>query len=147
MIQKIDPPSALTDTQQADIVSFLATHLEQFGDHPKDIQKCLDYAMDPNRGGHVYLARAEDQTLQGVCVVLNTHMMGFIPPHILVYIAVDGSLRGQGIGKKLITYVQNDLKEGIALHVEPDNPARRLYDRLGFTHRYLEMRWTPDGLS
>ncbi len=29
----------------------------------------------------------------------------------------------------------------IALHVEPDNPARYLYEKLGFTNKYLEMRY------
>jgi ribosomal protein S18 acetylase RimI-like enzyme len=28
----------------------------------------------------------------------------------------------------------------IALHVEPDNPAKILYEKLGFTSKYLEMR-------
>ena len=28
----------------------------------------------------------------------------------------------------------------IALHVEPDNPAKFLYEKLGFTNKYLEMR-------
>jgi ribosomal protein S18 acetylase RimI-like enzyme len=28
----------------------------------------------------------------------------------------------------------------IALHVEPDNPAKGLYEKLGFTNKYLEMR-------
>ena len=28
----------------------------------------------------------------------------------------------------------------IALHVEPDNPAKILYEKLGFTNKYLEMR-------
>jgi ribosomal protein S18 acetylase RimI-like enzyme len=32
---------------------------------------------------------------------------------------------------------------GVALHVEPDNPAKKLYERLGFTNKYLEMRYQP----
>ena len=31
-------------------------------------------------------------------------------------------------------------KGDIALHVEPDNPAKILYEQLGFTNKYLEMR-------
>jgi ribosomal protein S18 acetylase RimI-like enzyme len=34
-----------------------------------------------------------------------------------------------------------ELTEGdIALHVEKDNPARFLYEKVGFTNPYLEMR-------
>ena len=34
-----------------------------------------------------------------------------------------------------------ELAEGnIALHVEPDNPARYLYEKVGFISKYLEMR-------
>jgi ribosomal protein S18 acetylase RimI-like enzyme len=29
----------------------------------------------------------------------------------------------------------------VALHVEPDNPAKFLYEKLGFTSKYLEMRY------
>jgi len=29
----------------------------------------------------------------------------------------------------------------IALHVEPNNPAKGLYEKLGFTNKYLEMRY------
>jgi ribosomal protein S18 acetylase RimI-like enzyme len=34
----------------------------------------------------------------------------------------------------------NTAKGNIALHVEPENPARYLYEKLGFTNKYLEMR-------
>ena len=33
---------------------------------------------------------------------------------------------------------------GVALHVEPDNPAKFLYEKLGFTNKYLEMRYTKE---
>jgi len=68
-------------------------------------------------------------------------MKEYIPENILVYIAVDGSQRGKGIGKKLMQEVMNTIKGSLALHVESDNPAKKLYEKLGFTNKYLEMRW------
>ncbi len=68
-------------------------------------------------------------------------MDGYIPEHILVYIAVDRSTRGQGFGRSLMEEVLNTCKGDVALHVEPDNPARHLYENLGFTNKYLEMRY------
>nr|NQU91450.1 GNAT family N-acetyltransferase [Bacteroidota bacterium] len=48
--------------------------------------------------------------------------------------------RGEGIGKLLMQKII-DLAEGsIALHVEPDNPARFLYEKVGFSSKYIEMR-------
>lgn len=35
-----------------------------------------------------------------------------------------------------------NLSEGsVALHVEPDNPARKLYEKLGFNSKYIKMRY------
>jgi ribosomal protein S18 acetylase RimI-like enzyme len=31
-------------------------------------------------------------------------------------------------------------KGDIALHVEPNNPAKFLYEKIGFDNKYLEMR-------
>jgi ribosomal protein S18 acetylase RimI-like enzyme len=42
-----------------------------------------------------------------------------------VYIAVDNSHRGKGYGKQLMEKPYPLLKGNIALHVEPDNPAKK----------------------
>ncbi|MGD1843447.1 MAG: GNAT family N-acetyltransferase [Thermonemataceae bacterium] len=55
--------------------------------------------------------------------------------------AVDKTYRGQGIGKQLMQEAMRQVNGSIALHVEPDNPAKKLYEALGFTNKYLEMRW------
>ncbi len=132
-------PSA---TEQKEMVNFLHRHLEQYGDPKKQIAACLDYAFctDGSKGGLVVVAQDEAAQLAGVCVINHTHMGGYIPEHILVYIAVADTTRGQGVGKELMLQAIQQLPGDIALHVEPHNPARRLYEKLGFTNKYLEMR-------
>src|SRR5690606_15821909 len=107
----------------------------------EDIMKCLDYALDMaiDKGGFVVLAREEGKIV-GAVVMNKTGMSGYIPENILVYIAVDNRQRGKGLGKKLMSTAIGMANGGIALHVEPDNPARYLYEKLGFTNKYLEMR-------
>lgn len=121
------------------IAQFLDVHLDQFGDRREDILKCLAYVFDPRRGGFVVLA-VEGDAVQGAVVVNETGMGGYIPENILVYIAVDRSLRGKGLGKQLMQVALARAQGAVALHVEPDNPARKLYEALGFTNKYLEMR-------
>ena len=83
-----------------------------------------------------------EKELVGVVVINQTGMEGYIPENILVYIATHNGYRGKGIGKKLMQKAIETTKGNIALHVEPDNPARLLYEKLGFTNKYLEMRLT-----
>ncbi|WP_445457506.1 GNAT family N-acetyltransferase [Flavobacterium sp. HNIBRBA15423] len=123
------------------IANFLFTHLEQYGDKTEDILKCIDYAMNPNKGGTIIVG-LDNEKIVGVVILNNTGMGGFIPENILVYIAVDNSQRGKGFGKKLMLKAIETVKGDIALHVEPDNPAKILYEKLGFTNKYLEMRLT-----
>lgn len=129
------------------ISSFLFKSLEQYGDPLHHIQMAIAYALDlnaqPGQGGLVICAQNEHGAIQGAVVINATGMAEYIPENILVYIAVDASTRGQGIGKQLMQTAIKNVKGGIALHVEPDNPARKLYSALGFTSKYLEMRFQP----
>lgn len=120
------------------IVDFLHTHLEQYGDAKKDIQRCLDYVFD--RGGFILLG-LEDKEIKGAVVVNETGMGGYIPENILVYIAVHHDQRGKGVGKQLMENALKLCKGDVALHVEEDNPAKFLYEKVGFTNPYLEMRY------
>jgi ribosomal protein S18 acetylase RimI-like enzyme len=81
-----------------------------------------------------------DKKIVGVTVVNETGMSGYIPENILVYIATHKDFRGKGLGKKLMQEAINFAKGDIALHVEANNPAKHLYEKLGFTAPYLEMR-------
>ncbi len=123
-------------------VNFLHAHLDQFRDPKEQIQACLDYAFSKAEGkGGFALAAFSDKKLVGGLVMVDTGMTGYIPEHYLVYVAVDASVRGKGIGGEIVRYGINKAKGNVALHVEYDNPARRLYERLGFTSKYAEMRY------
>lgn len=126
-----------------DIVTFLHDHLDRFGDSKTDIRKALDYALSnaEGMGGFILVAR-EDNDIVGALVMNETGMSGYIPENILVYVAVDASRRGKGIGGKIVREALERAKGDVKLHVEHDNPAKRLYERLGFTSKYAEMRYS-----
>ncbi len=124
------------------INDFLYEHLQPFGDARTDIRKAMDYALSPleGRGGFV-LYLEEGEQIQAAVVVNQTGMQDYIPENILVYIAVHQAARGKGLGKKMMQEAMQQAQGAIALHVEPHNPAKALYESLGFTNKYLEMRW------
>jgi len=122
---------------------FLNKVMRPYEDEVPDIKRALNYALSerPGEGGFIILA-SENETLKGAVVILDTGMSGYIPEHILLFIAVLPELRGRGIGGRLMEMVKEESSGDIKLHVEHDNPARRLYERQGFTSKYLEMRWS-----
>lgn len=120
-----------------EIAKFLEIHLGRYGDKKSDILKCLEYVF--KRGGFIALA-VDNEQLLGATVLNETGMDSYIPENILVYIAVHENQRGKGLGRQLMQKALENAKGSIALHVEADNPAKKLYERLGFTNKYLEMR-------
>lgn len=122
---------------------FLNDIMRPYEDTVPDIQRGLNYALTqaPGSGGFVILAFL-DEKVAGAVVILQTGMSGYVPANLLLFIGVSPKLRGHGIGSKLISMAKENCDGDIKLHVEPDNPARKLYERHGFANKYLEMRFS-----
>ena len=131
----------VTTLEKQNIINFLNEYLDEYGDSKKDISIAIEYALTatPMAGGFI-LQAIENDNIVGVVIMNQTGMKGYIPENILVYIAVDRNERGKGIGKKLIEESLYYTKGDISLHVEPNNPAKFLYEKAGFKTPYLEMR-------
>ena len=123
------------------ISNFLFKHLEEYGDEREAIAKAIDYAQGdkPGTGGKIFTAQDHGE-IKGAVVVNKTGMEGYIPENILVYIATHKDTRGKGVGKQLMKLALDNCNGDFALHVEHNNPAKFLYEKLGFTNPYLEMR-------
>lgn len=127
--------------QTSELVAFLFDQLDQYGDPPDQIRACLDYALQNRQSFGGFAITAHDEKgLAGATIVNATGMKGYIPEYILVYIATHRRARGQGVGKQLLQAALDRADGDVALHVEPDNPARFLYEKAGFRSKYLEMR-------
>jgi ribosomal-protein-alanine N-acetyltransferase len=133
------PPEA----PQENVARFLHRALGRFGDDPADIARGISDALspDPPGRGFVLLALQADR-LVGALVMLRTGMSGYVPENLLLYVAVEPEARGCGIGEHLCREAAASCDGDVKLHVEYDNPAKRLYERLGFENKYAEMRLT-----
>lgn len=123
------------------VATFLHQALVPFEDTREDIDRGISDALspDPPKRGFVLLA-LDDERLVGALVMLKTGMKGYIPENLLLFVAVDPACRGRGIGGHLCRTATQAVDGDVKLHVEYDNPAKRLYERLGFENKYAEMR-------
>ena len=109
-------------------IDFLYRHLGEYKDSKKDIEKAVNYAFSKSDGKGGFLLEVYDDTqLIGGVVVNDSGMSGYIPKHVLVYIAVHENRRGEGIGGMLLEEAIKLCEGDVSLHVEYDNPAKRLY--------------------
>lgn len=127
---------------RSEVVIFLHENMKPYEDTEEDIGRGLDYALskEGGKGGFLTLARYQGE-LTGVLVMLQTGMKGYVPENILLFVGVRPQLRGKGIGQQLIERSLAECKGDVKLHVEYDNPAMRLYKRVGFASKYAEMRY------
>lgn len=133
--------SAPTMLEMVEITRFLHENLGEYRDDKPGIQASLEYAFNKSAGtGGFAILAIHESNIVGACVINTTAMKGYIPSNTLVYIATAESSRGKGIATELLKKSIRLCKGGLALHVEPDNPARKLYEKVGFKYKYLEMR-------
>ena len=124
------------------LVRFFHEKMKPYHDEAADVRRGLDYALSSQagRGGFVLLVEL-DHKLVGGLVMLNTGMKGYVPEYLVLFVVVHPEFRGRGIGERLIREALERVDGAVKLHVEPDNPALRLYRRIGFEKKYLEMRY------
>ncbi len=141
-IKVFDRDNLPNENEKKAVLDFLYENLENYGDPKADILKAMDYALKLSESfGGFILSGTENGKVIGAVVVNKTGMKDYIPENVLVYIATHKEHRGKGIGKKLMQKAVGTAEGSLALHVEPDNPARFLYEKIGFTTKYIEMRY------
>jgi ribosomal protein S18 acetylase RimI-like enzyme len=102
------------------------------------------------RGDRGFVAMCDDEAVGAAwCRLLTASDPGYgyvaddVPE---LSVAVLPGHRGKGLGGRLIVRLTTDLAaafDAVSLSVVPDNPARRLYERLGFVKvGELEHAWT-----
>ena len=124
-----------------DLIRFFHETMKPWHDSVESIRRSLDYAFSDAKGegGFLYLAEADEQ-IAGALLMLSTGMSGYVPENLLLFVSVDPSRRGQGLGSEIIRRSIAECDGDVKLHVDYPNPAKRLYERLGFTNKYAEMR-------
>ncbi len=96
-------------------------------------------------------------------IMQNGKMIGRLYLHLqhpddvrIIDIALLPEYRNQAIGTNILKDLQQycvRLNKTLSIHVEQFNPAKKLYERLGFTYAetydqvYILMKWTPENLT
>jgi len=128
-----------------DFINFLYTNLGEYGDKKEDIDRSVSYVFSPSEGkGGFLIAGFDKGELVSELVMNHTGKEGYIPEFILVYVATKSDKRGKGYGKQVIEKALDFAGTDVALHVEYDNPAKRLYEKIGFNSKYAEMRFKKE---
>lgn len=130
-----------SEIKKEEIIKFLHFHLGEYGDEKAEIRKAINYSLKEtiSFGGFTTVI-VDGEKIIAASVLNATGMSGYIPENILVYIATHSERRGEGLGKRLMETIILHAKGDIALHVEANNPAKKLYEKFNFTNPYLEMR-------
>jgi [ribosomal protein S18]-alanine N-acetyltransferase len=124
------------------LAGFIHENIKPYEDTPEDTKSAVELALDPDhpKGAFILVAEFDKQPV-GALIMLRTGMKGYVPENILLMVCVHPSTRGQGVGGLLIRKGIELADGDVKLHVEYDNPAKQVYEKIGFTTKYAEMRY------
>jgi ribosomal-protein-alanine N-acetyltransferase len=124
------------------LAEFVHENIKPYEDRLADTRRAVEIAIDPDgaKGAFILVAEADRKPV-GALIMHRTGMKGYIPENILLMVCVHPSARGLGVGGRLIRTGIETADGDVKLHVEYDNPAKQVYEKLGFTTKYAEMRF------
>ena len=140
--------TGMSPLEKSALVSFLHEH-DHTGNSKASVKEAVEYALKnkPSFGGFILVARKRHQII-GAVIANRTGMEGYNPTNIFVYASFHPEFHKdeifvQEIMQKAIQYADGD----IGMHVEPGNPALKMYKKLGFQAQFLELRLDKDRTS
>lgn len=126
------------------VINFLHEHTPNTS--KSDIRHAIEYALKeiPSFGGFIYTAH-QDKQLVGVIIATKTGMTGYNAKHLFVFVSLLPLLNisedsATSLLSRAIDYADGD----IALHIKPNNPALKLYQKLGFQAQFVELRLSKE---
>lgn len=137
----IDSLNTVGMIEKRQMALFLHEHLDNYSEPLESILMAMDYALQETsvNGGYIITA-IENEQMIGASVVNRTGMNVYMPPNLLVYLAVHKDFRGKGVGTKLLRKTIDIAKGEVKIHMDRQNPAKHLIEKFGFTSKYLEYR-------
>lgn len=123
-----------------------------FYEQPSDIDRAKQFLTDriKNQESIIYLARWDGVACGFTQLYRTFSSISTQHSWILNDLFVDPSVRGKGIGEHLLKKAQEfarlDNAKGLALETGVENPAQKLYERLGWKQdaEYLNYFWKVD---
>ena len=120
-----------------------------FYEQPSDLESAKQFLKDriTNCESIIYLAYDENEAVGFTQLYPLFSSVSMKPMYLLNDLYVKSNYRGNGIGEALINKAkalcEKEQNKGLALETAPDNPAQKLYKRLGFVKDHdLYYYWT-----
>lgn len=141
--QLLNTTDFVTTLEKEAIINFLLSNLDDYLDSRDNVSRSIEYALSkfPHQGGFVLIAR-EDQQIVGATVVNRTNFEGYFAENILVYLAVDETLRRQGVASELLNQSKVYSKGSVLVRLDAGSAVRGLFKKAGFAEDGTEFVFT-----